>query len=63
VYIRGFDGKEVSGRVLCAGAMNAHNTFAQPEAVKPQPFGGARLADGGVELVMPKMAVVALDVA
>jgi alpha-N-arabinofuranosidase len=62
VYIRGFDGKEVSGRVLCAGAMNAHNTFEQPEAVKPQPFGGARLADGGVELVMPKMAVVALTV-
>jgi alpha-N-arabinofuranosidase len=61
VFVRGLAAKAVSGRVLHAGAMNAHNTFEQPEAVKPQPYTGAQLTADGLELMLPKMSVVALD--
>jgi alpha-N-arabinofuranosidase len=63
VFIRGLKGCAVEGRALHAAAMNAHNTFEQPDVVKPQPFNGARLAAEGVEFVIPKMSVIALDVA
>ena len=42
--------------------MNAHNTFEQPENVKPQTFSAAKITADGLEVVMPKMSVVALDV-
>jgi alpha-L-arabinofuranosidase len=35
--------ERVTGRVLTAGAMDAHNTFSQPQAVKPARFDGVRL--------------------
>lgn len=38
------------------------NTFEEPEAVKPQPYTGARLNGEGLELTLPRMSVVALDV-
>ncbi len=61
-FVRGLKAGKVEGRVLHAGAMNAHNTFAQPDAVKPQPFSGAKLTAEGLKIVMPKMSVVALEV-
>jgi alpha-L-arabinofuranosidase len=63
LFVRGLRAGKVEGRVLQAGAMNAHNTFEQPDTVKPQPFAGARLNGEGLEVKMPKMAVVALEVA
>ena len=45
--IRGAELSAVTGRVLTAGAINAHNTFDQPEVVRPVPFEGARL-DGPI---------------
>jgi alpha-L-arabinofuranosidase len=62
VFVRGLQGRNVAGRVLCAGTMNAHNTFEQPENVRPQTFGAAKITADGLEIVMPKMSVVALDV-
>ncbi len=50
----------VSGRVLTAPAMQAHNTFAQPEVVRPQPFTGARLSGDALEVTLPPRSVVAL---
>ena len=44
--LRGATFTAVSGRVLTADVMNAHNTFDAPEAVQPRPFNGARLQDG-----------------
>ena len=48
-----------AGQILTAGAMDGHNTFADPETVKPEPFraesqGGALLAD------LPPRSVVVL---
>jgi alpha-L-arabinofuranosidase len=53
--------KSVTGRVLTASAMNAHNTFDAPDAVQPAPFAGAKLADGILVAELPPMSVVALE--
>jgi alpha-L-arabinofuranosidase len=43
--------------------MNSHNTFDKPYEVTPQIFASARLTSGGLEILAPKMSVVALEVA
>jgi alpha-N-arabinofuranosidase len=48
--------------VLRANAMNAHNTFEAPNAVQPVAFGGARLSGEELEITMPRMSVVVLEV-
>ena len=63
VFLRGMQASRVQGRVLQADAMGAHNTFAQPNAVKPQAFTGAKPAKGDLELSLPKMSVVVLEAA
>jgi alpha-N-arabinofuranosidase len=61
VEIRGAQPAAVTGRVLTAAAMNAHNTFAQPAAVQPAPFRGARLAGTLLTVELPSKSVVALE--
>ena len=52
----------VTGRVLTAPAMQAHNTFEAPETVKPAPFNGATLATAGTLTVsLPAKSVVILE--
>ena len=58
--VRGVEIREVSGTVLTAEHMQAHNTFSNPEAVAPAPFediGAGRLS---VACVVPPMSVVAV---
>ena len=43
-----------AGRVLTAPTMQAHNTFAAPDAVKPVALGGVTLAGGVLELRVPR---------
>jgi len=62
VYVRGMKASQVQGRVLRANAMNAHNTFEAPNAVQPVAFGGARLSGEELEITMPRMSVVVLEV-
>lgn len=59
--LTGVTAKSVTGRMLTAGAMNAHNTFAQPEAVKPADFDGARLSADGLRVTLPSKSVVMLE--
>ena len=58
----GITPKNVSGRILTADAMNAHNTFDQPDVVKPENFSGFELTDGGVMLHLPAKSVVMLEI-
>jgi alpha-N-arabinofuranosidase len=51
----------VSGRILTATAMNAHNTFDDPAGVRPGPFRGARLIGGRLVIDLPAKSVVALE--
>lgn len=58
--VRGATLSSISGRVLTAEAMNAHNTFAEPQRVKPAPFAGATLREGGFTAMLPAKSVVVL---
>jgi alpha-N-arabinofuranosidase len=51
----------VSGAVLTAAEMDAHNTFDAPVRVQPVAFTGARLTSNGVEVQMPAKSVVVLQ--
>jgi len=59
--LRGGTFSSVSGRILTAEAMNAHNTFAEPHAVEPAPFEGAQLDDEQLTIVLPPMSIVVLE--
>jgi len=62
VFVRGMKASQVQGLVLQADAMDAHNTFENPNKVKPQAFSGATVSGEGLEISVPKMSVVALEV-
>lgn len=59
--IRGASAKTISGRILTASEMTAHNTFTKPDAVKPQPFNDARITKSGFTATLPPMSVVVLE--
>ncbi|HYC70921.1 MAG TPA: alpha-N-arabinofuranosidase [Opitutaceae bacterium] len=59
--VTGHAAKAVAGRILTADAMNAHNTFAAPQTVKPVPFSGAKLAGDRLTLTLPAKSVVVLE--
>jgi alpha-N-arabinofuranosidase len=61
--IRGRAITGVSGRILTAGAMNAHNTFDQPDAVKPTVFNGFHRDGGMLRIDLPAKSVVVLEIA
>jgi alpha-N-arabinofuranosidase len=58
--VEGLKATTVTGRVLTAATMDAHNTFEQPEAVKPAEFAGARLTGQGFAASLPPKSVVVL---
>jgi alpha-N-arabinofuranosidase len=62
--LRGLIGVEtkVSGTIITADSMNAHNTFEQPEVVKPAPFTGVTVANNKLAIKLPAMSVVTLAV-
>lgn len=49
---------KVSGAILTAETMNAHNTFEKPEAVKPAGFTEITAAGKGFSARIPRMSVV-----
>jgi len=61
VKMDGLNPVSVSGRVLTAPAINAHNTFANPQAVKPAAFTGAQVAGGLLTVALPPKSVVVLE--
>jgi alpha-N-arabinofuranosidase len=60
--IEGMKASGVSGRVLTAAALNAHNTFDNPGAVRPAAFNGATLEGAGLKVDLPAKSVVVLEV-
>lgn len=59
--LKGAKPQGISGRVLTAPAMQAHNTFEKPEEVKPADFKGAELTDQGFKATLPSKSVVVLS--
>jgi len=61
VALAGATPASVTGRVLTAPTMQAHNTFAAPDTVRPTAFGGATIASGALEIRLPARSVVVLE--
>ena len=59
--LRGAKAARISGRILTAPEMNAHNTFDRPDALKTAEFDGARIASGGFAATLPAKSVVVLE--
>ncbi|HON00965.1 MAG TPA: alpha-L-arabinofuranosidase C-terminal domain-containing protein, partial [Acidobacteriota bacterium] len=55
-------GSRVSGQILTASVMNAHNTFENPDTVRPAPFTGARFDGQNLMIDLPSKSVVALEI-
>jgi len=60
--LSGARAKKISGRILTAPEMNAHNTFEQPDKVKPAEFNDCKLTDKGFVTTLPAKSVVVLEV-
>jgi alpha-N-arabinofuranosidase len=60
VKLAGLAARSVTGRVLTAPAMNAHNTFESPNAVQPTGFNGAAIRGDTLEVKLPAKSVVVL---
>jgi alpha-N-arabinofuranosidase len=54
--------QKISGRVLTAPEINAHNTFDQPANVKPAGFNAFKVTDNGFITTLPAKSVVVLEV-
>ena len=62
VDLQGAKTKSVSGQVLTAPEMNAHNTFEDPDTLKPVKFFASKITDDGFNVTLPAKSVVALEV-
>jgi alpha-N-arabinofuranosidase len=62
VRLDGVAGAAVSGRIVTAATMDAHNTFDAPGAVVPVAFTGATLSGGVLQVTLPPKSVVMLDI-
>jgi alpha-N-arabinofuranosidase len=60
--VKGTSGSKVTGEVITAATMNAHNDFGKPEAVNVKPFTGAQLRNGILTVTLPAKSVVTLEV-
>jgi len=58
--IRGEPVSSVSGRILTAATMQAHNTFDHPHTVEPTSFDGAKLSGSTLTVRLPPKSIVVL---
>ncbi len=52
--------KKVTGRILSSSKIQDHNSFNEPEKIKPQVFNGAAFRENRLEVKMPPASVVVL---
>ncbi len=62
ISLEGLNPKQVKGEMLTASDIQAYNSFEQPDAVKPQPFNGAKVKKGQLHLTLPAKSIVVLEV-
>ncbi len=62
IDFRGQDVSRVSGRILTGDVLDAHNTFDQPDVVKPAEFISARIRNNELRTIIPAKSVVVLEV-
>lgn len=60
--LQGAKATKVSGRVLTAPEITAHNTFAKPDVVAPAAFDAFKVADSGFTATLPAKSIVVLEI-
>ena len=60
IDITGEEYKNVSGRILTSKKVDDHNTFDQPERIKPAAFSQAKLKGGKLKVTVPPFSLVVL---
>ncbi len=60
--LTGAEARTVTGRILTADKMDAHNTFDNPEAVKPVEFTGIQRKGADLALALPAKSVVVIEI-
>lgn len=61
--LKGAKAANISGRILTADLITAHNTFTAPENVKPSGFNAFKATDAGFTTTLPPKSVVVLEIA
>ena len=59
--LEGIAAKTVTGRLLTAATMTAHNTFDAPDTVRPVPFTGALINGAALTVALPAKSIVVLE--
>lgn len=52
----------VTGRILKAASLQTHNTFSQPQTIRPEAFQGAKMEGKNLKVTLPPFSVVVLKV-
>ncbi len=60
--LTGAEARTVTGRILTADKMDAHNTFDNPESVKPVEFTGIQRKGADLTLALPAKSVVVIEI-
>ncbi len=60
--LKSFKPRSVSGQILTAAAMNACNTFEQPNSVVPAKFTDCRISGTDLSVTLPPKSVVVVEV-
>jgi alpha-N-arabinofuranosidase len=61
VNFSGANYTQVSGRILSSAHMQDHNTFEDPEKIKPATFTGASIKNNILQVKLPPVSVVVLE--
>src|SRR5690349_15122814 len=61
IKVDGVSPRAFTGEILTSASRDAHNTFDNPDAVKPAAFKGARVKDGVVQLDVPPKSIIVLS--
>ncbi|MGN6641844.1 MAG: alpha-N-arabinofuranosidase [Verrucomicrobiota bacterium] len=60
--LQGGKARKLSGRVLTAPEMAAHNTFDSPDALQPVAFSAFKTTESGFAVTLPAKSVVVLEI-
>lgn len=60
--VRGAKVGQISGQVLTAPEITSHNTFDNPEVVKPSNFSECRKTENGFKTTLPAKSIVVLEI-
>lgn len=60
VSLEGLDVSSASGRILTGNAIDAHNSFEDPDRVSPVSYEDFSLSNGTLELTLPSKSIVVL---